>query len=106
MDIGASFLANYGITLEASGGIPSVDGFPLTELPDWTCVAEGDPFYDYAGAPACCAGLSVITFDYPLNQTCIPATGGTGDNSGYCTSCGDGVCSAPENICNCAIDCQ
>lgn len=105
MDLGVSFLANYGITLEAEGSIPAVDGYPLTAYPDWTCVAEGDPFYDYAGAPACCAGLGVISFDYKLGVSCIPATGGTGDNSGWCTNCGDGVCTRPENSCNCALDC-
>jgi hypothetical protein len=105
MDIGATLLTSYGVSLEANALTPAVQGYPLTEFPTWTCVAEGDPFYDYAGAPACCTGLTVINFDYPLGQSCIPATGGTGDNSGFCTACGDGVCTSPENSCNCPVDC-
>jgi hypothetical protein len=105
MDIGATFLSNYGIPLESFGSSPPVSGFPLTAYPDMACVAEGDPYYDYAGMPSCCAGLSVVNFDYPLSTSCLPATGGTGDNSGFCTNCGDGICTAPENSCNCEADC-
>jgi hypothetical protein len=68
-------------------------------------VPEGEAFIDYPGAPACCGGLQLISLDKLSGPVCVPATGGTGDNSGYCTACGDGVCTSPENLCNCPADC-
>lgn len=106
MDVGATVLNNYGIDLGASGDIPALSGSPLTSIPAISCVPEGSAFYDYPGAPACCVDLTLINLDYPLGVSCLVATGGTGDTSGWCTDCGDGVCSSPENRCNCPADCQ
>jgi hypothetical protein len=105
MDIGATILAHYGISLEANGSIPAVTGSPLTSFPDLVCTPEGEAFVDYDSAPGCCEGTTRISFDYPIMGACLPATGGTGDNSGWCTNCGDGICTSPENWCNCPADC-
>jgi hypothetical protein len=105
-DIAPTILEHFGISRGAIGGAPAVNGYSLFALPPISCVPEGEAFVDYPGAPVCCAGLDLITFDFPLgSSTCVPPTGGTGDNSGYCTDCGDGVCTAPENRCNCPADC-
>ncbi len=63
------------------------------------CVREGEAFTEPDGA--CCPGLATLAY----------ATW-DGTNCGYvncpcevCTLCGDGVCRAPENPCNCPQDC-
>ncbi len=50
---------------------------------------------------ACSAGLTSISCNQPgENSTCEACT-----EIFYCTKCGDGVCTEPENRCNCARDC-
>lgn len=106
-DIAATILDRYGIGLAPIGGAPAVDGFSLYSQPPFACVSEGQAYIDYAGAPVCCSGLSLINLDKAFSENLfVPATGGTGDKSGYCTACGDGVCKAPENAMNCAADCN
>jgi hypothetical protein len=102
-DLAATILADFGITLGPIGSAPALDGYPLSWEVPYSCVPEGSPYY--AGGPACCADLSLISFDYPLSSGCMAATGGTGYNSGWCTSCGNGSCDAHENSCNCPADC-
>jgi hypothetical protein len=104
-DIAPTILQRYGISLGAIGEAPAVDGYPLYAIPQMSCVPEGKAYVDYPGAPTCCPGLQLIGLDARSGPNCIPATGGTGDNSGYCTNCGNGFCEPPENWCNCPEDC-
>jgi hypothetical protein len=104
IDITPTFLERYGISLGAIGGAPAVDGYSLYSVPPLACIPEGEAFVDYPGAPVCCTGLQLIGLDEAYGG-CISATGGTGDNSGHCTNCGNGVCEVPENKCNCPNDC-
>jgi hypothetical protein len=106
-DVAPTILDRYGVGLAAIGNAPAVDGFSLYSQPPIACVAEGQAYIDYPGAPVCCSGLSLINLDKAFNANLlVPATGGTGDNSGYCTACGDAVCTEPENALNCAVDCN
>jgi hypothetical protein len=104
-DLAPTILERYGISRGALGSAPPIDGNSLYALPPFTCVAEGDAALDYDGAPVCCAGLTLISMDYPVGPSCLPATGGTGDTCGYCTQCGNGTCDLKENRCNCPVDC-
>lgn len=104
-DVAPTILELFGISLGEIGPAPAVDGFSLYSLPPLSCIPEGEAFIDYPGAPACCAGLSVINLDRPIGPNCFPASGTTTDGSGFCTACGNGICESPENKCNCAADC-
>lgn len=104
-DLPATILERYGISSGANGLIPAVDGNSLYALPPFSCVPEGAAFIDYENAPICCAGLVLISLDQRMGPNCITATGGTGNNSGYCTDCGNGVCDFNESRCNCPADC-
>jgi hypothetical protein len=104
-DLAPTILERYGVSRGPIGPAPAVNGFSLYSIPPLACVPEGAAYLDYPGAPACCAGLDLISMDIRLGIQCIPATGGTGDNSSYCTDCGNGICTAPENPCNCPVDC-
>jgi hypothetical protein len=106
-DLAPTILERYGIPLTANGDIPAVDGYSLYSVPPLACIPEGETFLDYPGAPECCDGLTLIGLDKPEPklQVCFPATGGTGERSGRCTRCGDGLCKPPENKCNCPEDC-
>jgi hypothetical protein len=105
-DVAATVLTRLGIGTGAVGDVPPVDGRTLTAIPS-ECVAEGQAALDYPGAPDCCAGLTRIDLSRLVDDppACRVASGGTGDRSGYCTRCGDGVCTAPEQHCNCPADC-
>lgn len=119
-DIAPTILNRFGLSLGPDGDIPGVDGYPLDSIPPLLCVPEGHAYIDYPTAPTCCSDLDLVSLDIPwvvlpeylglpttteIWSGCIPATGGTGDNSAYCTECGDGECEAPENECNCLQDC-
>jgi hypothetical protein len=105
-DLTPTILEKYGISREAVGKTPAVDGFSLYSYPPLDCIPEGGAYLDYPGAPACCTFLQMIGLDIGYGYSCIPPTGGAGDASGYCSKCGDGVCRAPENKCNCSQDCK
>jgi len=47
----------------------------------------------------CCLGLVPIKADHLVNNSCQKFDGN------YCTKCGNGICEAPENPCNCLTDC-
>jgi len=102
-DPAATFLDRHGID-PTIGGAPPLNAYSLYSIPPLACIPEGQAFLDYPGAPTCCAGLQLIGLDRKFGG-CIAPTGGTGDDSGYCTACGDGVCLAPESLCNCPQDC-
>jgi hypothetical protein len=104
-DLAPTILERFGISTGPIGIAPAVDGHSLYSIPALDCIPEGEAYVDYPGAPACCPGLDLISLDRVLARTYIPATGGTGDDSGYCTDCGNGVCEGPENALNCAADC-
>lgn len=104
-DLAPTIMDRYGISLEANGITPAVDGYSLYSLPPFSCVLEGAAYIDYENAPFCCAGLELISLDKRIGPNCIAATGGTGNNSGYCTNCGNGVCELNESRCNCPADC-
>jgi hypothetical protein len=104
-DLAPTILERYGISMDASGNIPAVDGYSLYSLPPLACIPEGAAYIDYQNAPFCCAGLSLIGLDKRTGPNCIAPTGGTGNNSGYCTNCGNGVCDFNESRCNCPGDC-
>ncbi|NIN94815.1 MAG: hypothetical protein GTO49_07510, partial [Anaerolineae bacterium] len=103
-DPAPTFLERYGIGLGPIGGAPAVDGYSLYSIPPLACVPEGEASVDYPGAPSCCSGLTLIGLDMKYGG-CRAPTGGTGDGSGYCTACGNGICEEPENKCNCPGDC-
>jgi hypothetical protein len=102
-DPAATFLERYGID-PTFGDTPPLNAYSLYSIPPLGCIPEGQAFLDYPGAPACCAGLTLIDLDIKFGA-CLAPTGGTGDSSGYCTACGNGVCASPENRCNCPQDC-
>jgi hypothetical protein len=104
-DLAPTLLERYGISREPIGASPAVDGFSLYSAVPFDCVPEGQAFIDYPEAPACCDGLDLIGFDALKNGKCIEPSGGIGNSSGYCTQCGNGICGANENICNCRSDC-
>ncbi len=104
MDFTPTILERYGISRGAIGVAPPVDGYSLYALPPFPCVVQGGTFIDYPGAPQCCDGLTRIGLDRRVGHCMIPS-GGTGDNSGFCTLCGNGICEPPENPCNCPEDC-
>jgi hypothetical protein len=103
-DLAPTILERYGINVGPIGDAPAVDGYSLLSIPPIGCVAEGGGYIDYAGAPTCCNDLTLIGLDKKYGL-CKPPTGGTGDNSGYCTACGDGLCTEPESVCTCPQDC-
>jgi hypothetical protein len=104
-DFAPTFLERYGISLGPIGSAPAVDGHSLYSIP-FPCTPEGEAYIDYPGAPACCDGLTLIDLDRKLDSGwCMSPLGGTGDTSGHCTACGNGVCEAPEHRCNCPQDC-
>lgn len=102
-----TLLKHFGISLGAIGNAPPVQGIPLDTIPE-ECVHEGSLFVDYPLGPRCCVGLTVVSLDRPSQDgsVCAPATGGLGNNSGHCVKCGDGICKAGENKCNCPTDCK
>jgi hypothetical protein len=102
-DLAATFLERLGIDPQF-GGTPPLNAYSLTSIAPFACVPEGQAYLEYPNAPACCDGLSLIGLEKKFGG-CVPPTGGTGNTTGYCTACGDGVCTAPENLCNCAADC-
>jgi len=67
------------------------------------CVKEGESKAIYPDAPACCEGLKEIGCDKPDSETGECKEGCAG--ASFCTNCGDGVCGAGENKCNCPSDC-
>ena len=107
-DIAPTILKKYGIILGGGDFVPPVDGGPLDSPLAVGCIAERSAFIDYDNAPACCGGLSLINLSKfnAGDGGCLEATGGTGDDSGYCTACGNGKCDEPENKCNCPADCK
>jgi hypothetical protein len=105
-DLTPTVLDTLGISLGAIGDAPPVEGFSLYSAMPYACIPESVAYIDYPGAPACCADLDLISLDNLYGSTCIAPTGGTGDDSGYCTYCGNGVCQSPENRCNCPEDCH
>ena len=66
------------------------------------CIKEGNE-YPLDGQPyACCEELNPISCATPSdNQECSDNC----QKKMYCTSCGNGRCEKPENICNCPADC-
>ena len=67
------------------------------------CIKEGESKAIYPDAPACCEGLKEIGCDKPDSETGECKEGCAG--ASFCTNCGDGVCGAGENKCNCPSDC-
>ncbi|VVC03464.1 Type I phosphodiesterase / nucleotide pyrophosphatase [Candidatus Bilamarchaeum dharawalense] len=104
-DLTPTLLERYGVALGQIDNAPPVDGYPAQFL-QTSCIPEGLAYLDYPGAPVCCNGLSLINLDKQVVKHCEIATGGVGDDSGYCTKCGDGICMTPENKCNCPADCK
>ncbi|MEJ2211747.1 MAG: alkaline phosphatase family protein, partial [Anaerolineae bacterium] len=51
-DVAATILDRYGVSLEALGGAPAVDGFSLYAPPPWTCTPEGEAWIDDPASPA------------------------------------------------------
>jgi hypothetical protein len=105
-DLTPTILEWYGISRGPLGPAPEVSGYSLYTLPPYSCVPAGSAYLDFPNAPTCCAGLKRISLDYKMGTNCYIASGGTGDNSGYCTNCGNGKCEAKENPCNCPADCN
>ncbi len=106
-DLAPTILKHYGISLEKLQNTPPINGHPLDQAVAKTCVEEGDAVLDSEQGPTCCAGLSLTTFDRYVSvaDACFQATGGRRLKAGWCTKRKDGTCTAPENRCNCAVDC-
>jgi hypothetical protein len=104
-DVAATILESFGISREAIGNAPPLNGYSLFSVPPLACIPAGQAYLEYPGAPVCCDGLQLIGLEERLGTTCLPPSGGTGDASGFCTDCGDGLCEGPENKCNCPADC-
>ena len=66
------------------------------------CVDEGGSVPIVPDTPECCEGLSKIPCDAPGDDGLCMAC----DGASFCTFCGDGECNEPENLCNCADDCD
>ncbi len=66
------------------------------------CVGEGGSIPVIPNGPKCCAGLT------PISPSVSSGTGECAIMVGaqVCTQCGDGICGAGENTCNCAEDCK
>lgn len=66
-----------------------------------SCKKEGENTAAYPGAPTCCPGLSVISYQTVSSSGICnaPASGG------ICAKCGNGICGKGENECNCPKDC-
>jgi hypothetical protein len=84
-DFAPTLLEGLGISREAIGAAPAVEGYSLYSPFPFSCVSEGNAFIDYPGAPACCTGLDLISFEAMKNGKCIEPSGATGNLSGYCT---------------------
>lgn len=104
-DVAPTILERVGISRDALGNAPALNGFSLHSPVPYTCVPEGEAYIDYPGAPACCSDLDLIGLDRIRGSRCIKPGGGEGNDSGYCTVCGNGVCGRNENLCNCPQDC-
>ncbi|HAI98732.1 TPA: hypothetical protein DCL30_04325 [Candidatus Peribacteria bacterium] len=82
----------------ASPGQPCEPVLPT--LPG-ACIVEGASGPVIQNAPQCCVGLTQISRAIPGGgDQCIMMMG-----SFTCTKCGDGLCGAGENHCNCEVDC-
>jgi hypothetical protein len=88
---------------------PSDGGTPDAASPDagtadaGACVAEGGSTPVIPNAPECCPGLAPIGCERPDNEgICPPGCEG----ATICAQCGNGVCGAGENACNCPADCS
>lgn len=108
-DLAPTILERFGLPLGADGDLPALDGVSLSSIPE-ACVEEGRARHDYPGAPDCCSGLERIGLikdrkPEAVSPDCLDPTGKVGDESGFCTRCGDGQCAFPENRCNCPADC-
>ena len=89
----------------ATDGMVVVDGMVADGMvaPDsGACAAAGESVPVVPGALPCCAGLAAFPCDRPdANGVCPGGCAG----AVVCAACGDGVCGAGENACNCALDC-
>jgi len=66
------------------------------------CTAEGQRYSIHPGSLSCCPGLSAISCASPdVGGNCQSCVGAS-----VCTQCGNGICGAGENKCNCPSDCQ
>ncbi|MEZ4475432.1 MAG: hypothetical protein R3F60_32485 [bacterium] len=98
MGVGDQGVADLGVVDQ---GVP--DAAPADAgIPDaGACVAEGDSVAVVPNAPACCPGLTPVGCGAPgADGQCEECVGAS-----ICARCGDGVCGAGENACNCAEDC-
>jgi hypothetical protein len=107
-DVAPTILEVFDVP-DGQDGTPPLSGAPLTKRRSKTCIAEGGTVIDDPGEPGVCPGLTVVGLARERQAggsfSCLAATGGTGDRSGYASACGDGACRAPENRCNCPRDC-
>ena len=71
-----------------------------------TCAKEGESDGSGFTAPTkqCCAGLTPLYQGLNEYENICGYHGA--DMGSICTNCGDGICKAGENKCNCAEDCK
>ncbi len=68
-----------------------------------TCTGEGGSFNLTGGFGQCCPGfIDLNDLAYTPPDQCSPAD----CDCHVCTQCGDGLCTPPENWCNCLADCM
>ena len=94
----------------------SISGRSTTTLPGQDCAGAGEKvclpvsgLVKCTDAPTkCCLGMS---FDDGYSTSdpqgdCPPPVPRPFNGVGICINCGDGICGAGENKCNCALDCK
>lgn len=81
--------------------------FVLLKYPyKFICLPEGGTWIssEFGHKFKCCGGLETIDTIKPDAMGKCPVYPNYG--SSYCTKCGDSICKAPENKCNCPQDCK
>jgi len=104
-DMGVGRLAFDGLDVVAGRNLMNVSGALRFSINNGgsqqNCVTEGNYMVVSPGATSCCAGLTPISNSVFENNACTTAVG-----TSVCAKCGNGVCGAGENECNCEIDCS
>jgi hypothetical protein len=96
--VGNSFVSVYA---QEATTATSVGGTGIIETPV-ECIDDGEVGVSFVTSDVCCAGLVKISNAHFGNGGCVAPT----DGSFICSKCGNGVCGAGENYCNCNDCCK
>lgn len=96
------------VTITIKEALTTITPLPAQEtegetLPPSACKKEGESG-NYFQNEKCCSNLIELTITEPFDQShCFPVA----PNGGFiCGQCGNNVCGAGENRCNCSKDCK